>query len=314
MSLTNELHKVLIFVPDPASVLADYDSILVSKSTTGPNGDFQAILSSSPRPAEITGTKPESFDMNGKSLEFYADGIGITVPFTVETTAAQVANQITVFSGYPANDQGGYVRIRSNTSGLYSTMEIRNSTEGGVELGMYEGTEDMGEGQWIPLQLTQRLYVQDDPHSSNDYWYKYVFINSGTGIYSEPSIPFKAQPLGAIDPTNLIYGTGVIADTAGNPVAGKRIIVYNRFIPTVVAGALVDGPQTAIYETDEEGLISIPFVHGSKISIGIEDTKLRRDIDVPTSGDSFDIFDQTLLDDRLGIVYYPIIDAERTTL
>jgi len=313
--ITNELHKVLIFVVDPAAILADYDSIIVFKSVTGPSGAFQAMLSSLARAAELIGTKKEGFSLNGKELRFTADGgVESSVFFTTEVSAADVAAKIVSATGLLANDQGGYVRIRSGTSGLTSTMQVETSSDGGVELGFYKGVWDVGEGQWLSLSPTQKLYILDDPHSSDDYWYKYIFINSSTGSYSVPSAPFMARPVGALDPTNIIYGTGVIVDLEGNPVEGKRIVVYNRFVPKVVSGALIDGPQTKIYETDEQGLVAIPFVHGSKVSIGIEDTKLRRDIDVPDSGDAFNLLDESLLDDRLGIEYYPIVDGERTTL
>jgi hypothetical protein len=292
----------------------DYDRISIYKSTTGTSGNFYEILKSSAAAAFLKGTKEETFNLNGKDFKFSVDGTEYSMTFGAVVTAAAAAAQIVTDTSQIAVDDGGYVKISSGTTGLTSTVEIETSTEGGVELGMYLNDYDIGEDAWIVLDSGTRLYIQNDPHSDNDYWYKYQFVNSGTLNTSELSSPFQPRPLGAIDPTNLIYGTGVIADLAGNPVANKKIVVYNRFIPTVVAGVLVDGPQTEIFTTDEEGLISIPFVHGSKIAIGIEDTKLRRDIDVPSSGDSFDLFDQTLLDDRLGITYYPIVDAERTTL
>ena len=315
MTLTNEPHKVLVFVPDPTATLVDFDRILIQKSTTGTSGDYQDLLWVSAQPAELTGTKKEGFNgLNGKDFTFKADGVEYTVSFTTEYSAADVATRINAVTGLPVNDAGGYVRIQSGTSGMSSTLEIHESSEAGVILGFYSGTYDQGRDLWTTIVAGTRLYTITDPHSDNDYWYRYIFVNSTTYARSEESAPFNARPLGAIDPSYLIYGTGVIADLEGNPVAGKKIVVYNRYVPTVVDGALLDGPEAVIYETDEQGLIAIPFIHGSKVSIGIEDTKLRRDVDVPTSGDSFDLLDQSVLDDRLGITYYPIVDGERTTL
>ena len=314
MALTNELHKVLVFIANPTSILVDFDRVVLQKSTTGTSGDYSSLLWAAAQPAQLTGTKEEGFDLNGKTFKFKADGTEYTVTFTTEYTALEVATRITTVTGLPVNDQGGYVRIQSGTTGLTSTLEIHESTEGGVALGFYQGTYDQGMDLWTTVLAGTRLYSHDDPHSSDDYWYRYVFVNSVTYAQSAFSAPFKARPLGAIDPSYLIYGTGIIADLEGKPVAGKKIVVYNRFVPTVVGGALLDGPETVIYETDNQGLIAIPFIHGSKVSIGIEGTKLRRDIDVPTTGDSFDLLDPSLLDDRLGITYYPIVDGERTTL
>jgi hypothetical protein len=307
----------LVFVPDPDTVLVDYDKITLYKSTTGTSGDYYEILKTAALPGSLLGTKKESFDLNGKEFKFSVDGTEYSMTFGAQISATDAAAEIVLQTGQVASNDGGYVRINSSSTGLSSTVSIDTSTEGGVELGMYLDAHDIGEGAWISLVGAPnpvKLYIQDDPNSDNDYWYKYQFVNSTTLVTNAISVAFRPQPLGAIDPTNLIYGTGVIADTEGNPVANKKIVVYNRFIPTVVAGALVDGSETSIYETDEQGLISIPFVHGSKITIGIEDTKLRRDIDVPTTGDSFDLFDETLLDDRLGISYYPIVDGERTVI
>lgn len=314
MTITNELHKVLVFVLDPDAILVDFDRIVIQKSTTGSSGDFYDILEDTAKAAALTGKKKEGFDLNGKDFKFKADGTEYTVSFTTEYSAADVATRITTVTGLTASDVGGYVKIESSTTGLTSTLEIHESTEGGVELGFYLDDFDIGEDAWITVVTGTKLYIQDDPHSDNDYWYRSYYQNSSTLVTSEPSAPFLPRPLGAVDPANIIYGTGIIADTEGNPVVGKLITVYNKFVPTVVGGALIDGPETKIYETDEQGIITIPLVHGSRISIGIEDTKLRRDIDVPTSGDSFDLLDESLLDDRLGITYYPIVDGERTTL
>jgi hypothetical protein len=314
MAITNELHKVLIFIADPTTILVDYDRVVLYKSTTGSSGDYQAILASAAAAATLKGLKKETFDLNGKSFKFKEDGVEKTATFTTETTAAQVAAKITTDTGVTAADDGGYIKLTSGTTGLASTIQIHESTEGGVILGFYTGAYDIGEGLWITIVGGTKLYVQDDPHSDNGYWYMTKYVNSGTLIESEFSAPFQARPLGALDPDDIIYGTGIIVDLEGNPEAGRNIVVYNRYVPTVVSNALIDGPETRIYQTDDQGLVAIPFVKGSKISVGIENTKLRRDIDVPTTGDSFDLFDQALLDDRLGITYYPIVDAERTTL
>ena len=314
MSITHELHKVLVFVPDPTATMVDYDKISLLKSITGSSGDFQEILKTAAAAASLKGANPQTFDLNGKDFKFSVDGTEYSVTFGAQVTAVDAAAEIVLQTGQIATPDGDYVRINSGTTGLSSTVEIETSTEGGVELGFYLDDYDIGEDPWIDLVGGTKLYVQDDPHSDNDYWYKYQFVNSGTLVRSELSVPFRPRPLGAIDPTYLIYGTGVLADLEGNPVVGKNIVVYNRYVPTVVGGALLDGPETVLYETDEQGLIAIPFVQGSQVSIGIEDTKLRRDIDVPTTGDSFDLFDASLLDDRLGITYYPIADGERITL
>ena len=314
MAVTSELHKVLIFVVDPDSTLVNFDKITVFKSTTGNSGDYYEILKASPVAAALLGDKQEMFDVSGKDFKFEVDGTEYTMTFGAVSTAVAVAADIVLKTGQIATDDGGRIRITSGTTGLASTVEIIESTEGGVALGMYLGDYDVGEGQWDSVVSGTRLYSLDDPHSANDYWYKVRYVNSATLIVSDFLAPFQARPSGAIDPSEIIYGVGYVADTEGNPVADKAIVVYNKFIPNVVDGKLVDGPQTKTYYTDELGLIAIPLVKGISIAIGVEDTKLRRDIEVPTTGDSFDLFDQALLDDRLGIAYYPIIDAERTTL
>jgi hypothetical protein len=317
MAITDELHKVLILVPDPDTVLLDFDRISVYKSTTGSSGDYQEILKETAAAATLVGAKKEGFsNLDGTDFKFEANGVEKTASFTTEYTAAEVAARIIADTGVTAADDSGYVRLTSSGTGFSSTLKIHESSEGGVELGFYSGDYDIGEELWIVVASGTKLYILDDEHGDNDYWYKYEFVNSSTYVRSEESAPFQAQPLGALDPSNIVYGVGYIADTEGNPVAGKTLVLYNRFVPTIVGGMLIDGPETVHYQTDDIGLISIPLVKGSKISIGIEDTKLRRDIDVPTgaTAESFDLFSASLLDDRLGIVYYPIVDAERTTL
>ena len=314
MAITSELHKVLIFVDDPDAILVNFDKITVFKSTTGNSGDYYEILESVAAAASLLGSKQELFDVSGKEFKFEVDGTEYTMTFGAVSTAVDVAADIVLQTGQVATADSGKIRITSGTTGLASTVEITESTEGGVAIGMYLGDHDVGEGQWIDVVSGTKLYILDDPHSANDYWYKVRYVNSTTLVTSDFLAPFMPRPSGSIDPSEIIYGVGYIADTEGNPVADKAIVVYNKFIPNVVDGKLVDGPQTKTYYTDEQGLVAIPLVKGISIAIGVEDTKLRRDIEVPDTGDSFDLFDQSLLDDRLGIAYYPIIDAERTTL
>lgn len=314
MAVTNELHKVLVFVADPDAILLDYDKITVFKSTTGNSGDYSEILKAAPVPASLLGSKQELFDVDGKEFKFSVDGTEYTMTFGAVSTAVDVAADIVLKTSQIATNDGGKIRITSASTGLSSTVEIETSTEGGVALGMYLGDYDIGEGQWIDVVSGTRLYILDDPHSANGYWYKVRYVNSATSVVSDFLAPFQARPSGAIDPSEIIYGVGYVADTEGNPVAGKAIVVYNKFVPRAVSGRLVDGPEIRSYLTDSLGLVAIPLVRGISIAIGVESTKLRRDIEVPTTGDSFDLFDQTLLDDRLGIAYYPIIDAERTVL
>jgi hypothetical protein len=315
MAITNSLRKVLIFVPDPDAILLNFDKISLLKSTTGTSGDYTEILKSIATAATLKGTKSEGFpNLAGKDFKFEVDGTEYSMTFATAYTAAEAAAEIVLATGQIANDDGGKVRITSSSTGLLSTVEIHESTEGGVELGFYLGAHDIGEDPWITVVSGTKLYVLDDPHGDDSYWYKTEYVNSTTLVRSDESAPFQARPLGALPPSDLIYGVGYLADTEGNPAVDKMVVLYNRYVPTVVSGVLIDGPETRIYRSDSLGLVAIPLVHGSKVSVGIEGTKLRRDIDVPDTGDSFDLFDQSLLDDRLGIAYYPIVDAERTTL
>jgi hypothetical protein len=314
MAITSEQHKALIFVPDPDAILVDYDKISVFKSTTGTSGEYTEITKDLATAATFKGTKSEGFSLAGKDFKFKVDGTEYSMTFATAYTALEAAAEIVLATGQIANDDGGKVRITSSSAGLLSTVEIHESTEGGVELGFYLGAYDIGEDLWIDVVSGTRLYILTDPHSDNAYWYRTEYVNSTTLVRSEPSAPFLARPLGALPPSAMIYGVGYLADTKGSPAVDRMVVLYNRYVPTVVSGVLIDGPEIEVYRSDELGLVTIPLVHGTKVSVGIEGTKLRRDIDVPDSGDSFDLFDQTLLDDRLGIAYYPIVDGERTTL
>lgn len=312
MPITSSLTRVGIVVADIATVILTYDKLRLYKSITGASGTYSEITALAAVASTLTGARREPFVLSGKEIAIEIDGTEETYTFGAITTAAAAAAAITANTSATAVDSGGYVKITSPTTGTSSTLQFASSSEGGVALGFYLGDNDYGEEAWPTLAGGTKLYTVNDYQGDSSYWYKYRFYHTGTSALSDYSAPFQGQEEGAIDPAYIIYGTGSLVDNDGTPLANKKVFIYNRFIPNVVGSKLVAG-ERAEYLTEEDGSVIIPLVMGSKITMAIEDTSFIREIDVPSSGDTFDLM-TTDIQDALGIVAYDLTDATRTTI
>ncbi len=312
--ITNKEGTVVVFLKDIATFVDSYDKLLIYKSINGVSGNFYEITGQAAAGATLLGRKSESFDLNGKTFTFSCDGAAYSVSFTTEKTASEVADTInSQVSEITASVEDGKVRLTSNTTGLNSTLEIVSSSDGGVTLGFYEGDWDIGEAARMNLASDTKLYILIDYHSSSDWWYKYRLYSTTKGTYSDFSPPFQARPYSAIDVNYLIFGTVALADSEGKALASRAVkvtVIDSKEIDDIIVSA----GTSYVYYTDSDGNAEIPLIKGSRVSVAVEGTRLVREFDVPSTGDSFSIFDPSLVEyDSFGIATYNIPDAERTS-
>uniref|UniRef100_A0A7C3SNE5 Uncharacterized protein n=1 Tax=Dictyoglomus turgidum TaxID=513050 RepID=A0A7C3SNE5_9BACT len=306
--ITNKQVTVLVFVPDSTG----YDKLCISKSIDGPYGVYFDLTSGSAG-ATLLSRRKENFSLSGKEFKIVVNGISYSFTFGSEQSASSVAGRINnEITTVIATAESGYVRITTKDTGLGTTLEIQESSEAGVVLGFYEGDWDVGEMDKIALVSGQKLYSFTDPNGDSTFYYKYRLYNSTTGIYSDFSIPFTAMGYGAIDPANIIFGYTKIIDSSGNPVANRAIKVDIKEVGKVDSAIFSRMTNPLWYYTDDAGEVNIPLIKGSQISIAIENTRLVREFTVPETGDSFDLLDPSLVQDKFGVSYYHIVDSERT--
>lgn len=312
--ITNIQAFVTIFINEVnAQMAAGYTHLCIEKSFNGVSGVFQEITSPAAAGATLLSAKKQNYSLNSLDFTFKADGTEYTASFGAEVTANQVAAKITADTGIPAVADGEYVRITSLTDGLASTLELTKSTEGASEIGFFNGDWDIGEIIRVLLVADQKKYFLTDYHTKDGddgYWYRWRLFNSTTATYSAYSAPFQARDDAGVDPSKLIFGTCSLMSAEGTPMTGVAIIVTHKQL-TAVGSKVIDGYRS-VYYTDEQGVIAIPFVMSSKVSVAIENTRLVRDITVPDTGDSFDLFSPTIQEyDSIGISIYSLPDLLR---
>lgn len=309
--ITNIQGKILVFLFSNNDLMAaGYDFLCIEKSFNGISGTYTEITSPAAAGATLLSAKKQNYSLNGLDLIFEADGTEYTASFTVEASAAQVAAKITADTTIPAVADGEYVRITSPTSGLNSSLELTKSTAGGSEIGFYNGDWDIGEIIRVLLVADQKKYFLTDYHCSDDYFYRWRLFNSTAGNYSTYSAPFQARDDAGVDPSSLIYGVCSLMSTEGTPMSGVAIVVTHKQL-TAAGSKVIDGYR-AVYYTDDNGNVFIPFVKKSKVSVAVENTRLVRDITVPDTGDSFDLFSPAIQEyDRWSIAVYSLPDLLR---
>ena len=312
MTITSKLTNVQIVVRDIATVVASYDKIRLYRSTTGASGTYTEITAVAAAAATMTGVRKEPFTLSGKEFAVEVDGAEETHTFTAIITAAAAASEITANTSLVAIDASGYVQITSPTTTTASTIEFAAASAGAVALGFYEEDNDHGEEVWPSLVGGTFVYTVTDYQGSSDYWYKTKYYNTTSGVYSDYSGAFQGMEAGSLEPTDIIYGTGYLVDMDGTPLENTKVFIYNRFVPTIVSSKVVSGTRQ-VYTTEADGWVQVPLVHGARITMSIEGTKMVRDIDVPSTGTTFDLM-TTDIQDSIGIVSYDLTDATRTTI
>lgn len=310
--ITGIRKDVTVFLRDIATIVLSYNRLLLYKSITGASGDYTAITDLAAAAAVLTGVRRELFSLNGKTLLFNSDGVVKTATFTTEITATDVAAKIQADTGIVTTNYSGYIRITSGTTGTASTLEIVDSSEGGVGIGLYEEDWATGKAAAPVLVAGTMLYVIPDYNGSSEFWYKYRYYSTVTGATSDISAPFQARAYEGISAANLIYGTAQFVNSEGLPIPNLLIKVRQKFLKSVES-KIVCSPDENLYYSSSSGEVIIPFIKGSYVTVTVENTRLVRDFTVPSAGSSFDLLGASLgLYDELGISTYVINDMVRT--
>lgn len=285
-----------IFVDDIASVLSSFDAVRIRRSTseTGPWDEITAVAAAA---AVLLGTEDSPFSVVGKLMQLSVDSQGqkdITFTGTDPLTVDQVADQINAEFAGVASDDSGKLRLQSTLTGTQSKLHLIG---GGslADLGFASDDRDIGEEQYLDLVSgvsVYNFYDRDgDGTGDQTFFYQAAFYNKTSGLTSEWSDPFEAEPGTAVGAADLSVGSVDLVDAQGVSIPDQRISFYPSYDPLTVGGFAVGIARAPVtVTTNNSGHAEMTLVRGLKGRMVFETTNMIREITIPDAA-SFDILE-----------------------
>lgn len=315
---------------DPASWQDKFDVLEVWRSRMTEDGPFEELTAVNYMPARVPAAgmdAPVLFEpgpvvnLVGRGLDLLIDEVkplaivfGGVNPLTYAMAASQIAlSSQNLLQSWVVN---GRLVMETKRAGIGASLRVKGGDAAPLLRLATEEPLSVSTGRDVRIPLVRGIerYSFDDPNGHKDYTYKTRFRNRGTGAISELSRPVTRYV--GVDPTGVVRGWVRLADVAGRPLGGQRVLVDNQFKGTVADGFMIaGGAQDAL--TNDEGYVEFMLVRGLSITVSIAGTSLFRDITVPTDPtvESFNMMDPTLGKDDLFQVQTPALDyAARRSL
>lgn len=282
-----------LFVSNIANALASYDVMRVRRALLEV-GPWAEITASAAQAAILTGTELSPFDVSGLVLQLKVDSdvqVDVTFTGTDPLTVDQVASQLNSALGDTvAYDDSGKVKLESNLTGTQSKMEVVGGSAA-TTLGFTAAQRDIGKEPYEQLVSGQNSYPFYDRDGDYAEYYQVAYYNTSSGLMSQWSEAFQAEPGTAVDASNLSVGSIDLTDARGVSLAEQRITFYPLHEPLKVEGfaiALAKKPITI--ETNNAGHAEVTLVRGLRVRVVFEETSLIREIVVPDAA-TFDLLD-----------------------
>jgi hypothetical protein len=317
--VTQQPVQLSYFVADPATELLTYNRLRFWRSRTGQDGLYEPATAAAAAPAELEGTSETPHQLNGKTLSFRVSGVTqVDVLFADPdpVTTTQVVAAITGATALVvATDVGGKLHLASVATGSGASIEILEC-DAAPFLGFDVGQAAVGLDADLVLTAGVHEYLYTDQNSSVDFWYRVELLHSVTAQTKGAGPAFQAGPIGTPNSTK-IWCYIRLTDLGGRPLAGRIVTLLNPFIPnTVVSGASRWGifRHYAQMTTDSEGYAQIRALRGMQVDVAVDGTNFIRRLGIPTTGDSVDLLDPSLVvEDEFGIQEPNIDFAVRTS-
>jgi hypothetical protein len=323
-TIATKQHRVLDLFADEAAWSGVFDRLEVWRSRDTAAGPYESLTDDAWMPATLpagantnaSGDPGPSANIDGLTLslkvnelvdlEIVFDGSN---PLTFALAATQITSQSLGLVRSFVSVTGALV-LQSTAAGLQAILHVVGGSAAPL-LGLSTVEPEsvaFGRDARVPLTRGVTRYAFTDPNSSNSYFYKTRFFNSGSRAVSDFSFPFQAPPVARLSPDALVRGTVDLVDVGGNPIANRSVLVYLRMQSTSVEGKLVAGGPSRKF-TDDAGHVEFLLPRGVSITLSIAGTDLSRDIDTPTDPAiaSFDMLDPTYGRDDLFAVQRPNI-------
>jgi hypothetical protein len=286
-----------IVVDDLTGVVALYDVIQVWRSVdqSGSPAPYIAVTSDTPSPATQVGTVEGPWNLSGQSLLISLSGSdAVTVPFLGPTPIdlQTVIKQINTKIPGLAFASDGKLALVSPLSGTQATIFVTGGAQ--VTLGLPSQIIS-GKSGTIKLTPTTSLYRFRDFGGSPLHWYRTRFYSTKTGAASPFSAPQQGAPQTVIVSSFKAKAFAYLADGAGKPLIGKRIIFVPVSVSRVDVGSgmtysALPGVDRIIATTDSFGYAAQEVIKGATYRIFFEGTPYQRELVVPNE-DEFDLLE-----------------------
>jgi hypothetical protein len=314
--VTNQPIQLSYFVRDISTALATYNRLRWHRSRDGSDGIYEAVTQGLPTAAVLDSVLKEPHQLNGKELKLKVDGaseIALTVVATDPVSTADLVSEILAATSLVIpSDASGLLRLTSVTTGTNSSIEVQDG-DANPFLGFAEGDGAVGLGQDTILLPGVHEYLLTDQNSDGGYWYRVEFLHSVTGATSGLGVPFPADSADSVAKAQTIVAYLRLADMGGKALEGRRVFLHNTFRPNKVDGFGVFR-HTVEMVTDRNGYAEVRLVRGMDLDLSIDGSGFVRRLTIPTTGDSVDLLDPSLVTrDEFGIQEANIDFAIRTS-
>lgn len=253
---------------------------------------YNEITSATATSASLISTPAlTTFRIGGAVLKLQVDG-GPEQTISFDSliqfwTPAQVATRINQIVPGLASVVGQSVVLTSLTTGRISSLLVTSFVAPTFDFGLDVGSQALGTDARPVMVIGTRLYQFTDIPGSTTNRYKWRFSANGGAPFSDFSAPVSGSTPALIDAANLSILTGSFVDFEGRP-RKTRVIIAPDLGPQALAGYVITGSETRVYESDEQGFLAVPLVRGATLRVSIEGTPLTRNIVVPSTP-SFDL-------------------------
>lgn len=293
-------NTITIGVDDIATVIASFDVVQVQRSAAGPPNyaDALALTAAATTKPTIVGTLEGAFALlQGKTLKIKVDrGSEQVLLFAGANPIAltQVISEFTAgITGATAkNEGGGKLQIDGDNPGTDGHLQITGGTGISI-LGLTLNQADGGEDPYIPLQAGTSVYTYTDNGGVDGDYYRTRFYNTSSGLFSAWSDWMESSEA-AVSSSKLILATVQLAEIDGTALVERKITIAPARSGTQVESYGIMGGALQL-TTDSQGKAQTYLVMGALVDVIFDGTDLVRRILVPSTGSSFDLLDDSLV-------------------
>lgn len=321
MPITNVPVQVSYFIADITTAVATYNRIRWHRSISGQSGPYSAVTAAAATAPVLTSPNTEPHALNGRTLELQIDGatdVSVVFSDADPVSSAQAAAEVSGATGLltaTVNSDGQLV-LTGVSTGSDSTIEVTGG-DAAPYLGWAAGDGAQGLDADTVLVGGTHEYFYTDYNSSGDYWYRAELRHSVTADSSGLGVAFPANSADSVPKSQSLVAFVRLAGLNGYALAGRRVTISNMFSPNL---ATDQGRNWGIFRhyaqmtTDRNGYAETRLMRGATVDVSIDGTGFVRRITVPTTGDSVDLLDASLVvADEFGIVQPTIDFAIRTS-
>lgn len=306
-------------IADLTTALATYNRMRWYRSRTGENGSFEAATAATAQVATLR-CDPEPHALEGKELSLRVNGattVTLTFVSTDPVTSAEAAAEIELATGLlNAVDDDGVLVITTALTGSAASIEVLES-DAAPYLGLVVGSAVVGQDADTVIASPTNQYFYTDQNSHEDFYYRVELRHNVNPVISPASIAFPATRAAGVPRSETVPCFVRLTDMTGLPLVGRTVSLYNAFIPNSVTAS---NKTWRIFReaidlvTDANGYAETRLLRGLVIDVNLGGTGIVRRIQIPSTGDSIDLFDASLVtEDEFGI-QEPTIDwAIRTS-